>query len=154
MRRVLVASLLAGLAATLAAQEPSTTGPYKVLMSKKVGGEGGWDYINVDAAHRRIYVGRGGPGRGSTTTGYSPRIMVYNLDNLDPIDSLVGTNGNGAVVDPKNEHGFASSRPTLLMFDAKTMKETMRIPYDSGFGPDGIFFDDSSLGERAHPLRR
>src|SRR5579859_3735373 len=137
MKRVIIA--LVGLAASLAAQEPSTTGPYKVLKAARVGGEGGWDYINADPANRRLLIPRSGPGRGSMSQDYSPRIMAYSLDDLSPVDSLVGTNGNGAVADAKSGHGFASSRPTFLMFDLKTMKELKRIPYDSGFGPDGIF---------------
>jgi DNA-binding beta-propeller fold protein YncE len=141
MRGVLVASVLTALAAALAAQEPSAAGPYKVLKAARVGGEGGWDYINADPVNRRLYIPRGGPGRGSTDQSYGPRIMAYNLDNLDSVGVLLGTSGNGAVVDATSGHGFASSRPTLLMFDPKTMMELKRIPYDSGFAPDGIFFD-------------
>jgi DNA-binding beta-propeller fold protein YncE len=141
MRRAAVASALTALAAALAAQQPSAAGPYKILKAARVGGEGGWDYIKADPANRRLYIPRGGPGRGSTDQSYGPRIMVYNLDNLDSVGALLGTSGNGAVVDTKSGHGFASSRPTLLMFDPKTMMELKRIPYDSGFAPDGIFID-------------
>ena len=35
-------------------------GPYKVLKTAKVGGEGGWDYIYADAAGRRLYIPRRG----------------------------------------------------------------------------------------------
>ena len=34
-------------------------GPYKVLKTAKVGGEGGWDYIYADVAGRRLYIPRG-----------------------------------------------------------------------------------------------
>ena len=34
-------------------------GPYKVLKTARVGGEGGWDYIYADAAGRRLYIPRG-----------------------------------------------------------------------------------------------
>ena len=36
------------------AQEASKTGPYKVLKTGRVGGEGKWDYIYVDSAGRRL----------------------------------------------------------------------------------------------------
>lgn len=36
------------------------SGPYKVLKSARVGGEGGWDYIYADAAGRRLYIPRRG----------------------------------------------------------------------------------------------
>ena len=35
-------------------------GPYKVLKSARVGGEGGWDYIFADTVGRRLYILRGG----------------------------------------------------------------------------------------------
>src|SRR5947209_8410826 len=35
------------------------SGPYKVLKTAKVGGEGGWDYIFADADGRRLYIPRG-----------------------------------------------------------------------------------------------
>jgi hypothetical protein len=34
-------------------------GPYKVLKTARVGGEGGWDYIYADTAGRRFYTPRG-----------------------------------------------------------------------------------------------
>ena len=36
-----------------------TDGPYKVLKTAKVGGEGGTDYIYADTAGRRLYITRG-----------------------------------------------------------------------------------------------
>jgi hypothetical protein len=36
-----------------------SAGPYKVLKTARVGGEGGWDYIYADAAGRRLYIPRG-----------------------------------------------------------------------------------------------
>jgi hypothetical protein len=39
--------------------QPSTNGPYKVLRTANVGGEGGTDYIYADAAGRRLYITRG-----------------------------------------------------------------------------------------------
>ena len=35
-------------------------GPYKVLKTARVGGEGGWDYIYADVAGRRLYIPRRG----------------------------------------------------------------------------------------------
>ncbi|MGD0777787.1 MAG: YncE family protein, partial [Candidatus Solibacter sp.] len=33
---------------------------YKVLNKIKVGGTGGWDYLNVDPATQRVYASHGG----------------------------------------------------------------------------------------------
>ena len=38
------------------AQQPSTDGPYKVVKSARVGGEGGTDYIYADQAHPNTLV--------------------------------------------------------------------------------------------------
>ena len=36
------------------------TGPYKVLKTAKVGGDGGFDYIYADVDARRLYIPRSG----------------------------------------------------------------------------------------------
>src|SRR6266550_4055417 len=120
-------------------------GPYKVLKTARVGGEGGWDYIYADVAGRRLYI----PRRGSpeiAATGMTPastaiptRLTIYNLDTLESVGEIAGVGGNGAAVDPKSGHGFTSSRP-VSMFDTKTM--TLIKTIDVGAAqPDGIYFD-------------
>src|SRR3977135_279813 len=39
--------------------QAGTDGPYKVLKTAKVGGEGGTDYIYADTSGRRLYITRG-----------------------------------------------------------------------------------------------
>ncbi|HWP71487.1 MAG TPA: hypothetical protein VNM36_10315, partial [Gemmatimonadaceae bacterium] len=60
MKRIAFVSVLvlAGFARASAAQQPSTDGPYKVLMRERVGGEGGTDYIHANSADRRLYITR------------------------------------------------------------------------------------------------
>src|SRR6266571_352208 len=99
------------------AQQPSAGGPYKVLKTARVGGEGNWDYIYADVAGRRLYI----PRRGSADV--PTRLSVFNLDT----------------VDPKSGHGFTSSRPPS-MFDTKTMKLIKTIDVGAA-APDGILFD-------------
>ena len=106
-----------------------TAGPYKVLRTVKVGGEGGFDYVFADSDGRRLYVPRSGP---------SGRITVFNLDTLAPTGEIPGVNAHGAVVDPKTNHGFTTSKP-LNMFDSKTLAVIKTI--DVQGNPDGIFFD-------------
>jgi DNA-binding beta-propeller fold protein YncE len=111
-------------------------GPYKVLKSAKVGGEGGWDYIYADVAARRIYIPRRG---GQAAAGVQTRLTIFNLDTLAPIGEIPGVGGNGAAVDPKSGHGFTSSKP-VAMFDTKKM--TLIKTIDVGAAqPDGIYFD-------------
>src|ERR1700756_3318417 len=95
--------------AILASAGLAQQGPYKVLKTNKVGGAGGYDYVFADSAARKLYIARTGP---------MSRITIYNLDTLEPAGEMASTNLHGVLVDPKNNHGFASSKP-ILMFDAK-----------------------------------
>ena len=135
-------------AAIGSAQQPPAGGPYKVLKTAKVGGEGGWDYIYADVAGRRLYIPRrGSPAvEASDTRPAAPavptRLTIFNLDTLEPIGEIEGVGGNGAAVDPKSGHGFTSSRP-VSMFDTKTMKLIQTIDVGAA-APDGILFDASN----------
>jgi DNA-binding beta-propeller fold protein YncE len=141
------------------AQQAPMAGPYKVLKTARVGGEGGWDYIYADAAGRRLYIPRrGSPEVAATaTTPASPavptRLTIYNLDTLEPAGEIAGVGGNGAAVDPKSGHGFTSSRP-VSMFDTKTMTLIKTIDVSPAQG-DGIYFD--AFNERvyvfSHPTK-
>ena len=128
-----LAVMIAAFAPLSRAQQP---GPYKVLKSARVGGEGGWDYIYADVDGRRLYI----PRRGNPNTpDVKTRLSIYNLDTLELINEIEGIGGNGAAVDPKSGHGFTSSKP-VSMFDTKTMKLIKTI--DVGMAqPDGIYFD-------------
>lgn len=111
------------------AQSASATGPYKVLKTAKVGGEGGYDYIFADVDGRRLYVPRGG------ATG---RLTVFNLDTLEPAGTIDNVSAGGATVDPKSHHGFSTTKP-ITMWDSTTLKVIKTIDVDGR--PDGIFCD-------------
>jgi hypothetical protein len=104
-------------------------GPYKVLKTAKVGGDGGFDYVFADADGRRLYAPRSGP---------SGRITVFNLDTLEPAGEIAGVNAHGATVSTKSGNGFGSSKP-VAMWDTKTMSLIKKI--DVQGGPDGILYD-------------
>ena len=111
------------------AQQSPSAGPYKVLKTARVGGEGGFDYVNVDVKARRLYIPRGGP------TG---QLMVFNLDTLEPAGSVEKVSAGGATVDPKSHHGFSTTKP-ITMWDADTLKAIKTIEVDGR--PDGILTD-------------
>ena len=120
------------IASAASAQAPAAAGPYKVLKTAKVGGEGGFDYVYADAANRRLYVPRGGP---------TARLSVFNLDSLEPAGEIAALGGHGAAVDVKSGHGFASSKP-VVMWDARTLASLKTIGVQGG--PDGILGDPAS----------
>ncbi len=121
-------------------------GPYKVLKTAKVGGEGGWDYIYADAEGRRLYIPRGAT-RAIPATDTTPevpavaaRLTIFDLDTLKPLGEIAGVAGQGTAVDPVSGHGFTSDHPKVSMFDVKTM--TLLKSIDVGAArPDGIIFD-------------
>jgi DNA-binding beta-propeller fold protein YncE len=147
MRRFVLVFAIAIALSTLAglARQAGTDGPYKVLKTARVGGEGGSDYIYAEAIGRRLYIPRGGtraiPATDTTpaTPAVPGRITVFNLDTLEPVGEIPATGGNGVAVDPKSGHGFSSSRP-VSMFDTKTLKSIKSIDVGAA-QPDGILFD-------------
>lgn len=111
------------------AEDGNVEGPYKVLRTAKVGGDGGFDYVYADAEGRRLYVARSGP---------TKRINVFDLDTLQPAGEIPDVGAHGAVVDPRSHHGFASSKP-IVMWDSKTLKVVKTIDVEGN--PDGMLFD-------------
>jgi DNA-binding beta-propeller fold protein YncE len=140
---ILASALAAGVAVGFA-EQPSSAGPYKVLKTARVGGEGGWDYIYADSAGRRLYIPRRGTppaAAGAEAAAAVPtRLTIFNLDTLEPAGEIDGIGGNGAAVDPKSGHGFTSSKP-VSMFDTKTQKLIKTIDVAEAARPDGITFD-------------
>jgi len=131
MRRMLMAvGAIILISACIAFAHPAQMeGPYKVLKTAKVGGDGGFDYVYADSAGRKLYIPR---------TGEGARVTVFNLDTLVPEGEIANTNARGAAVDPKSGHGFASSKP-VAMWDAKNLATIKTIDVEGG--PDGILFD-------------
>jgi len=155
---ILVVAIVLAIALT-SAQQLSATGPYKVLKTARVGGEGNWDYIYADVAGRRLYIPRRAPAvpAGAEGAAQAPatrtRLTIFNLDTLDPIGEIDGIGGQGTTVDSKSGHGFTSSKP-VSMFDTKTQKLIKTIDTADAQG-DGIVFD--GFNERvyvfSHPTK-
>jgi hypothetical protein len=105
------------------------SGPYKIVNTVKVGGDGGFDYVTADPDARTLYVARSGP------TGH---IGVFDLDTLKQVGDIPDTSGHGAMVDTSTGHGFATSKP-VTMFDSKTFAVIKKI--DVQGNPDGYLND-------------
>ena len=149
MRR-LTLLLSAGIAAVAPIVLAQSTGPYKVLKTAKVGGEGGTDYLYADTVGRRLYITRGATqAREATATtpavpAFEKRLTIFDLDTLEPVGVIPGVGGNGATVCPKTGHGFTSDHPQPSMFDVKTMQLIKTIEVPQGFSADGIYCDTSN----------
>lgn len=134
----LLAASVALFASIGLAQEGSSSGPYHILRTAKVGGAGGFDYVYADSAGRRLYIARRDP---------ASRMTIFNLDTLQPAGefSITGNAAHGAAVDPKSHHGFGSSKP-VVMWDTMTLMPIKTIPVEGN--PDGITFEP--LTERVY----
>jgi DNA-binding beta-propeller fold protein YncE len=105
------------------------SGPYKILKTQVVGGDGGFDYVTADPDGRILYVAR---------SGAEGHIGVFNLDTLAKVGDIPGTSAHGGAVDTATGHGFATSKP-VTMFDAKTFAIIKKI--DVQGNPDGYLND-------------
>ena len=59
-RLCFVLALAVAASASIVLAQAPTDGPYKVMKTTKVGGDGGFDYVYADDAGRRLYIARTG----------------------------------------------------------------------------------------------
>src|SRR5258707_12683430 len=94
VRRVLVVSAAMLLVTTMLNAGPSG---YHVTKTIKLGGDGGWDYLTVDAKARRIYISRGS------------HVMVVDADKGVWLGDIPNTNGvHGMPIAPDMDKVFIS----------------------------------------------
>ena len=110
----------------------AATPNYSVIKKIPIPGSGGWDYLAVDDAARRLYV------------SHATEVDILNLDSGEKLGSIPTVGMHGIALAPEFNHGFLSDGKgnTVIMFDLKTMKILSKI--DSPKDPDGIIYDDGS----------
>ena len=113
-------------------------GPYKVIQTVKVGGDGGFDYVTADSANRNLYVAR---------SGAAGHIGVFNLDSFAQVGDIPNTSAHGAIVDDATGHGFATSK-AITMFDAKSFAILKTVPVQGN--PDGYLIDNHRFYDLSH----
>jgi YVTN family beta-propeller protein len=112
--------------------DPSASG-YHVIKKHPLGGEGGWDYLTIDAAGRRLYIAR------------ANRVIVMDVDTGEVAGEVPNTQGiHGVALVPKLHKGFTSNGrdSSVTVFDLKNLQEITRVKV--GQRPDAIIFDPSS----------
>jgi len=108
-------------------------GSYKLLKEIPVGGEGSWDYLEVDPGARRLYVSHG------------TKVAVIDTDKEEVVGEIADTPGvHGIAVAPKLGLGFTSNgrENKVSIFDLKTLKTNSKV--DTGENPDAILYDDGT----------
>ena len=97
------------------AQESAAAGKsgYHLIKKVKLGGEGGWDYLTVDPASRRLFISR------------ATHVMVVDADEAKVVGDIPNTPGvHGIALVPDVNKGFTSNgrAGTSTIFDLKTLQ--------------------------------
>ena len=130
MRTAAALLLTVLLGAAVAAAEPQG---YRLLKTVPVPGDGGWDYLTVDEAGRRVYI------------SHSSQVDVLDADTYELKGTIPDTNGvHGIAVAADVGRGFTSNgrANTVTIFDLKTLKSVGEVK--TGRNPDAIIYDPSS----------
>ena len=125
-----LSALFVVFAATLAmAADPG----YQLINTYKLGGDGGWDYLTVDSASRRLYISR------------ATHVIVIDTDSGKPVGDIPDTPGvHGIALASDLGRGFISNgrEGTVTIFDLKTLKAITKVK--AGENPDAILYDPAS----------
>lgn len=105
---------------------------YEVLESYRLGGEGGWDLLTVDATARRLYIAR------------ATRVMVVDADKGTLIGEIPGSGVHGVAIAADAGRGFITNGKdnTVTIFDVKTLAPIGQVAV--GVKPDAIAYDPAS----------
>lgn len=124
--RMFAAALAIGL---IAGQVKAADGPYKLIKDMEIGGEGGWDYLTVDAAVKRLYISHG------------TKVVVFDMVKDAIAGEILDTPGVHGAVIASDGHIFTSNgrENKASMVDAKTLATIRKI--DTEGNPDFIMYD-------------
>ena len=103
---------------------------YKVLTRYPVPGNGGFDYVTLDAATRRLFL------------SHASQVDVMDADTCKVAGTIPDTPGvHGIAIATPAKHGFTSNgaEHKVSMFDLATLQTIRKI--DVGKGPDGIYYE-------------
>jgi DNA-binding beta-propeller fold protein YncE len=107
---------------------------YKVVDNVKIGGDGGWDYLNCDAAAHRLYISRG------------THVQVFDTQSKTVIGDIPNTIGvHGIALAQEFGRGYTSNGrdSSVTVFDLATLK-TIKVIKMKASNPDTICYDPFS----------
>jgi YVTN family beta-propeller protein len=106
---------------------------YQLLKKVSVPGTGGWDYVTVDGAGRRIYI------------SHATQVDVLDADSLAQIGTIPNTPGvHGIAVASEAGRGYISAgkADSAIAFDLKTLKPLGETKV--GKKPDAIIYEPAT----------
>jgi DNA-binding beta-propeller fold protein YncE len=129
--RIIYLIIVIGISISISTNAQSIYKPYSSYKEIPATGDGGWDYISVDAKGRRCYASHG------------EKVEVFNVDN----DTWIGEIGNQhgvhgiAIAIPENK-GFISNGKTndVTVFDLRNNQVLAQIA-STGMGVDAITYN-------------
>src|SRR5882724_9288861 len=127
-----VCLLLISVGAVAKVGGPGPSG-YHLINTIQVGGAGGWDYLFMDSANRRLYV------------SHTSHVVVIDVDAGKVVGDIPDTNGvHGIAIANDLGRGFVSNGRgnNMTIFDLKTLKVLGLV--DTGKNPDAIVYDPFS----------
>ena len=136
MRKLIaLAGYLAAAAIVLYAADPN----YQVVNEIKIGGEGGWDYLILDADAHRLYV------------SHATKVVVADVDTGKVVGEIPDTPGvHGFALASELGRGFTSNGRgnSSTIVDLKTLKPLGTVP--TGANPDSIRYLSPKQRRRAY----
>jgi len=112
---------------------PAADSGYHLIDTYKLGGDGGWDYLTLDSASRRLYISR------------ATHVMVIDVDSGKAVGDIPDTPGvHGIALAPELGRGFVSNgrEGTVTIFDLQTLKLIAKVK--AGENPDAILYDPAT----------
>lgn len=106
---------------------------YQLLKKVGVPGTGGWDYVSVDDAGRRVYI------------SHSTQVDVLDADSYAQVGTIPNTPGvHGVAVASEFGRGYISAgrADVAIAFDLKTLKTLGEIKV--GKKPDAIIYEPAT----------
>ena len=121
------------IAIMLVKNSKAQTSGIHLIKKTVIGGEGGWDYLQVDSENRRLYLSHGS------------QVEVLNVDTHEKVGVISNLQGvHGIAVAPKTGRGITTNgrTNTATVFDLKTLAVIVELP--TGKNPDAVLYDNFS----------
>ena len=133
MKRPFLTLVVAVCAAALLAGQSSDATHLSVLRKITVGGDGGWDLLDIDSSSHRLFVSRG------------THVMVVDVEAGKVVGDVPDTAGVHAIaIVARHGKGFTTNGRdnTVTVFDLKDYKKLASVSV--GTRPDAVVYDPSS----------
>lgn len=123
---ILAAALSLGIGA-------ATSSNYHLMKKVPLSGTGGWDYLTVDGAARRLYI------------THATQVIVVDADSLEVVGNIPGLAGvHGVAIASEFGRGFITNggSNSVTIFDLKTLAKIAEVKV--GNKPDAVVYDPAS----------